>query len=886
MSITHRVKRLVGISLAGAMVLALMPAGIAAAQTVSTDDVEACEGSEGLVSFNDNLGFFESEIECMAAFGITVGDAEGNYNSTGTVTRQQMALFIARLASQALNGDIDSIPDFEDDAFDDIADINPPEARDAINWLADLEITVGTEGGNSYDPSGPVTRQQMASFIARAHEALGVDFSGVAVDDERFDDVDAGNVHFDSINLLAAAGVVEGTGDGSSYSPTTLVTRGQMSAFIVRSIGVLEAQGLWNGVFIVEPAGGFDVNLSWENEVNPNATGPVDETDPTQFGWGQEGAEGNIALDVDDEGLTFELTVTGLETAPTAIAGSPVHIHEAAFNANGPVVVILGAEADYDYDAATQTLTGSGEGAVNPAEADANIFAEIQADQADYYVNVHSEGVPSGAVRGQLPDGGQDLLPAGIVQQPEPSELVAATSAPDLTDVALVGQNASEAVLRYTFDAEVAPGTDIVGGNFSIHGWDTSLVDTGEPQAATSTRKDPNDPNSVLVYFDKSTGSVVYDDAIVAVAGAGAVQNISGTANLANTAPLNDVTVDDIAAGVRLLSVGNAQDLGTATATIDFVFDADVSGATQNTASSAFIHVLSDGSTLEVFAGDGSTTNYTVETTDETNDTLRVTVGSALTQAALDTVERAYVDASVLTGITGLVNTSVDVGGVATAGPDLVSVEYDAEGDDASFTFSANVTGTVANTGFELLLADGTAVTSTGAVRDAGDLNVVNVDFAPNSVDDTVIFATALEGAVTQFSNALSGERDTAQFSLDFAAGDSNGPDFVAVAVAVTDTDVVSGDPTQYTITLTFDKEIQVGGIAVGDLGAWDEDAATITLAPTSVTADGSVDVEVVFNSADAGFDEITDGDIAVWGVGGNQVDQFGYASYPVLFNP
>ena len=255
MSITHRVKRLLGVSLAGAMVLALMPAGIAAAdehEDVEPDGVEACEGSEGLVEFNDSLGFFESEIECMAAFGITVGDDDGNYNSTGTVTRQQMALFIARLASQALNGDIDSIPESEDDAFDDIANINPPEARDAINWLAALEITVGAEGGDSYNPSGDVTRQQMASFIARAHLALGVDFDGIEVDDERFTDVDADNVHVDNINLLAAAGVVEGTGDGTTYSPANSVTRGQMSAFIVRSIGVLDSQGLWNGQFVVE----------------------------------------------------------------------------------------------------------------------------------------------------------------------------------------------------------------------------------------------------------------------------------------------------------------------------------------------------------------------------------------------------------------------------------------------------------------------------------------------------------------------------------------------------------------------------------------------------------------------------------------------------------
>ena len=251
MSITHRVKRLLGVGLAGAMIIALFPAGIAAADAIDTDDVEACEGSEGLVDFNDTLGFFESEIECMAAFGITVGDAEGNFNSGGTVTRQQMALFIARTAAQALEGDPEAIPESTDDAFDDIANINPPEARDAINWLYDLEITTGVTP-DTFDPSGTVTRQAMASFVARAHVALGVDLPDPSDDDVFTDTAAIAAVHQENVLTLHAAGVVEGTADGS-YAPAAAVTRGQMSAFIVRSIGVLEAQDLWNGVFVVDP---------------------------------------------------------------------------------------------------------------------------------------------------------------------------------------------------------------------------------------------------------------------------------------------------------------------------------------------------------------------------------------------------------------------------------------------------------------------------------------------------------------------------------------------------------------------------------------------------------------------------------------------------------
>src|SRR5690625_1036871 len=171
MSITRRVKRLLGLSMATAMVVALLPAGMAAAVD-SGDDIEACEDSECRVEFGDILGAHAANIHCMAAFGITVGDTDGNFNTGGHVNRQQMALFIARFLAQTELGTTD-IPTSDEDAFDDIADLNPDEARDAINWLAEREVTEGVGDGASYEPGETVSRQQMASFIARALEDVG-----------------------------------------------------------------------------------------------------------------------------------------------------------------------------------------------------------------------------------------------------------------------------------------------------------------------------------------------------------------------------------------------------------------------------------------------------------------------------------------------------------------------------------------------------------------------------------------------------------------------------------------------------------------------------------------------------------------------------------------
>lgn len=253
MSITRRVKRLLGLSMATAMVVALLPASMAAAVD-SANEIDACDDSEGQVEFTDRLGAHEANIHCMAAFGITVGYPDGTFDTGGHVTRQQMALFIARFLTQADVGTTD-IPTSDDDAFDDIADLNPDEARDAINWLAERDVTEGVGDGTSFAPGETVTRQQMASFIARALEDVGYTLPDAA-DAGVFADTDLiADVHLDNVLRLFADGIVEGYeaaagAEAGDYRPGLPIQRGQMASFIVRSIGVLEEAGLWNGEFV------------------------------------------------------------------------------------------------------------------------------------------------------------------------------------------------------------------------------------------------------------------------------------------------------------------------------------------------------------------------------------------------------------------------------------------------------------------------------------------------------------------------------------------------------------------------------------------------------------------------------------------------------------
>jgi M6 family metalloprotease-like protein/uncharacterized repeat protein (TIGR01451 family) len=178
-------------------------------------------------------------IACIGWYGITQGkgdingDGKPDYDPNGSVTRGQMASFIARLALEAGV----SLPANPPDAF---ADDNGTEHEPSINVLAALGIVEGRADG-SYGAQDAVRRDQMASFIARLHEKA----TGTAPTSTRdwFTD-DNGSVHESNINAIAELGITRGSrdvdGDGKiDYEPAKNVSRAQMASFIARELNVL-----------------------------------------------------------------------------------------------------------------------------------------------------------------------------------------------------------------------------------------------------------------------------------------------------------------------------------------------------------------------------------------------------------------------------------------------------------------------------------------------------------------------------------------------------------------------------------------------------------------------------------------------------------------------
>lgn len=113
--------------------------------------------------FTDLAGLDQSTIDAinqLAELGITTGVSNTEYDPFGTIPRWQMALFLSRVHTRAAF----SLP-AGSSSFADLGGLSN-EAVTAINGLVALEVTNGTSE-TTFSPYGNVTREQMASFLAR-----------------------------------------------------------------------------------------------------------------------------------------------------------------------------------------------------------------------------------------------------------------------------------------------------------------------------------------------------------------------------------------------------------------------------------------------------------------------------------------------------------------------------------------------------------------------------------------------------------------------------------------------------------------------------------------------------------------------------------------------
>ncbi|MBT2643632.1 S-layer homology domain-containing protein [Bacillus sp. ISL-41] len=160
---------------------------------------------------------FQEEIKFLSDKNIITGFPDGTFRPSDTVTRAQAAIMIGR--ALGLEGTQ------RETTFKDVH-----QSQVASGFIASA-VEKGIIAGfpdNSYRPNEPVTRGQMAIFIARA-------FDLKEESESSFSDVPASSAAYVYIKRILAESITTGYPDGT-FKPSKELIRSDFSAFMARAL--------------------------------------------------------------------------------------------------------------------------------------------------------------------------------------------------------------------------------------------------------------------------------------------------------------------------------------------------------------------------------------------------------------------------------------------------------------------------------------------------------------------------------------------------------------------------------------------------------------------------------------------------------------------------
>lgn len=209
-------------------------AALAVEGGVQPRDLRAIDVQEALLDAGSSLalyhfddvplthGFWKS-VQLVNLYGIMNGYSNTNFGVEGPITREQMAVVLARLFELDLTG----LPNTS--SFTDV-DVNH-WARPSIEAILDAGITTGCgQNPPRFCPGDQVTRGQLATFVVRG---LGWD-PATAPTEPVFEDIDLSHPFFRSIQLIGEAGIMLGCSQNPRRFCDTVATRGQVAAVAAR----------------------------------------------------------------------------------------------------------------------------------------------------------------------------------------------------------------------------------------------------------------------------------------------------------------------------------------------------------------------------------------------------------------------------------------------------------------------------------------------------------------------------------------------------------------------------------------------------------------------------------------------------------------------------
>ena len=165
-------------------------------------------------------------IEYLVEEGVLSGRDDGQFYPNDTVTREEFVKIIVEA--------FDISKDHDGADFNDVKN-----SRWSYEYIA-AALKAGIVSGDSestFNPTGRMSRQDMAVIIYRTAKALGYELA----DDDGADFADITDVSDyakDAVKALCAKGIVNGTGD-NKFSPKDTVTRAQAAKIVYEALKVM-----------------------------------------------------------------------------------------------------------------------------------------------------------------------------------------------------------------------------------------------------------------------------------------------------------------------------------------------------------------------------------------------------------------------------------------------------------------------------------------------------------------------------------------------------------------------------------------------------------------------------------------------------------------------
>ena len=183
-------------------------------------------GALAAAGFDDDEGtVHEPAVDALADRGVLAGTECGTDRicPAEEIERWVMAVWLIRALGESPSAAPVRFADVDPDAW----------WAPYVERLAGLRVTQGCATGPArYCPDDPVTRGQMATFLARALDLEPAPPAGF------FDTF--GHVHAANIDALAAVGITAGCAtEPARYCPDAPVTRGQMATFLARALNLV-----------------------------------------------------------------------------------------------------------------------------------------------------------------------------------------------------------------------------------------------------------------------------------------------------------------------------------------------------------------------------------------------------------------------------------------------------------------------------------------------------------------------------------------------------------------------------------------------------------------------------------------------------------------------